>query len=91
MVLGRRRVQRRPFFLPVGNQLVEGPGLHDRTGQDMGADLDTLLQDDDREIDIILLTELLQPDRGRETGWPGADRDDIIFHRFARLIAQGPR
>ena len=85
------RCRRGSSVAPIGNELVEGARLEDVAREDVRADLGALLDDAHAEILALLHRELLQPDRGRETGWPGADRDDIIFHRFARLIAQGPR
>ena len=61
-------------------QLVERGRIDHRAGQDMRADLGTLLHHDDGEIGI----ELLQPDRGRQAGRPGADDHDVEFHGFAR-------
>src|SRR6185312_3794469 len=52
----------------------------DRAGENMRADLASLLHHDDVEVRI----ELLQPDRGRQARGPGADDDDVEFHGFAR-------
>ena len=46
----------------------------------MRADLGALLQHHDGDAPAI---ELLQPDRGGEAGRPGADDDDVEFHRLA--------
>ena len=48
----------------------------------MGADLRALFEHRDIDLVIMLQAELLEPDRRRQTGRPGADDDDVIFHRF---------
>ncbi len=45
----------------------------------MRADLGALLDHDDG----LVRRELLQPDRGGKAGRPGADDDDVEFHRLA--------
>ena len=65
---------------PVRDQLVERDRIDHRAGQNMRADLGALLHHDDVEIGI----ELLQPDRRRQAGRPGADDHDVEFHGFAR-------
>ena len=46
----------------------------------MGADLGALLHHDDGGVG----RDLLEPDRGGKAGRPGADDDDVEFHRLAR-------
>ena len=82
LVLGRRRQQRRPAVLPVGEQLGERPRLEHRAGKNMGADLRALLDDADIDFAAGVGGHLLEPDRRRQAGRAGADDDDIIFHRF---------
>jgi hypothetical protein len=47
----------------------------------MGADFRALFHDDDGKLGI----DLLQPDRRRQTRRTGADDDNVIIHRLARL------
>ena len=44
----------------------------------MGADLGALLDHNDGYV----RRELLEPDRGGKAGGPGADNDDVEFHRL---------
>ena len=54
-------------------------GSIDGAGQDMRADLGAFLDDDDGNF----RRDLLEPYRGGKAGRPGADDDDIEFHRLA--------
>ena len=38
-ILGHWRLQRRALGFPVGDQFVQGPGIDDRAGEDVRADL----------------------------------------------------
>src|SRR3546814_457984 len=82
-VLRHRRAERRAPLLPVGNELVQGPRLQHRAGQDVGADLGALLQDADGDLPAGFRRKLLQPDRGGQARGPGADDHDVVFHGFA--------
>ncbi len=83
-VLGRRGVERRTAFPPVRDQLVKRTRLDHRTGQDVRADLRTLLDQADGSVG----RKLFQPDRGRESGRTAADHDHVEFHRLAQLTHQ---
>ena len=73
---------RRAHRLPVGQQLVERPGLQHRARQDMRTDLGAFFDDADAEIDVAVGAQLLEPNRRRQPGWAGADDYDIVFHRL---------
>ena len=60
--------------------MFERDRIDHRAGQNMGADLGALLDDDDGGV----RRELLQADRGGEARRPGADNHDVEFHRLAR-------
>jgi hypothetical protein len=68
-----------PCFLPVGNQFVQGARIHDRAGEDVGADFGAFLDQADVDFGI----DLLEADRGGKSGRAAADDDDIEFHGFA--------
>ncbi|MEJ0043884.1 MAG: hypothetical protein WDM81_17470 [Rhizomicrobium sp.] len=78
-VVGHRRVDRRAFRLPVGNELVDADGIDHRARKDMRPDLGTLLQKADGDLRI----DLLQPDRRAQPRRPAADDHDVVFHAFA--------
>ena len=59
--------------LPVGDQFVQRARVHHRAGQDVGADFGTLLD----QADIDPGIELLETDRGGESGRTAADDDDV--------------
>ncbi len=82
IVVDRRRVEGRSLLPPVGDQLIEGNGLEDRAGEDMGADLGSLLDDADRGLAPRGGGELLQADRRRQAGGAAADDHHVIAHRF---------
>jgi hypothetical protein len=79
-VLAHRDVQRRAFRFPVGEKLVQRARIHDRAGEDVRADLRALL---DQADGFRVGGELLEPDRGGETGGAAADDDHVVLHRFA--------
>lgn len=55
---------------PVGEELLDGVGLDDSTGQDVGAELAGLLEEQDAEVLISgFVRELFEADGGRETCW----------------------
>ena len=82
IVVDRRRIEGCPLLLPVGDQLIEGDGLEDRAGEDMGADLGSLLDDADRGLAPRGGGELLQADRRRQARGAAADDHHVIAHRF---------
>ena len=65
---------------PFRQQAVEPDRIDHRAGEDVRADLRTLLDDDDRDVG----RNLLEPDRRGEAGRPGPDDDDVEFHGLAR-------
>ena len=67
------------LFLPVGNEFIEGDGVHHGARKNMGADFRAFFQHANRDIG----GELFQADGGGEARRAGANDDDIIFHRFA--------
>ncbi len=67
----------------VRQQLLEGYGVEQGAGEQMGADFRSLLQQTDREIGIVLL----QGDGGTEPCRAATDDDDIKFHCFAFHLA----
>src|SRR5690606_25306688 len=82
-VFGNGRVQRCAFFLPVGDQFVQGDGVHDRAGKDVGADFRAFFQHANTDVAIVVRRQLLQAYRTGKPGRTAADDDDIIFHGFA--------
>ena len=64
-------------------QLIDGARIHDRAGQDVGADLRAFF--DNAHVDVLAAGagKLLQANRGRESRRPRADDDNVVFHRFA--------
>ncbi len=70
-------------LLPVREKLVEGVGLDDGTRENVVAHLGTLFEDDDADLLAALLGELLDLNRGAETGRTATDDDDIDFIRDA--------
>ena len=87
LVPGDGRVQGRALVLPVGNQLVERPRLHDRAREDMRADFRPLLDHADRDLPARLQGQLTQPDRRGETGRPRAHDDHVELHALALNVA----
>ena len=84
MVVGDRRLERMVGLVaPAGQQPVDADRIDHRAGQDMRADLGALFQHDDGKLGI----DLLQPDRGGETGRPGADDHHVELHAFAFDLA----
>jgi hypothetical protein len=71
--------QRCALRLPVGHQFVQGARIHDRAGEDVGADFGAFLDQADAQLGI----DLLEPDRGGKSGRTPAHDDDIEFHGFA--------
>src|ERR1700751_760219 len=81
--LGRRSDKRRALFAPVGDQFIERTRFEHSTRQNVRADLGAFLDDADSELAFGRSGELLQTDRCREAGGPGAYHDDIVFHPLA--------
>jgi hypothetical protein len=69
-IFGDLRGERRALVPPIGEQLVEADRIDHGAGEDVTADLRTLLQDDDRNLLPLLAGELLQPDRSSQPGPP---------------------
>jgi hypothetical protein len=78
-VLTHCRSERRALFLPVRNELRQRARVHDRAGEDMGADLGAFLEHADRAFG----GQLLEPDGGGQSRGPTAHDDDVVLHRFA--------
>ena len=83
MVLLGRSVERRALFLPVRDQFVQRTRLQHRAGQDMRAHFRALFDDADGDFLAGFLFQLLQADRGGQTGRARAHDHHIIFHAFA--------
>ena len=87
MIRRHRRLERMVAFgAPIGQQAVDADRVDDGTGQDMGADLAALFQNDDRQFGI----ELLEPDGCSEPCGAGADDHDVKLHAFAFDLAHPP-
>jgi hypothetical protein len=82
-ILGHRGRERRAARLPVGEELVERPRVDDGAGQDVRADLRTLLEDAHRHLARACSRKLLEPDRRGEAGGSATDDHDVVIHRFA--------
>ena len=80
---GHRAVQRGAFVLPVRDQLVQRPGVEDRAGEDMRADLGALFQNADADLPAGLGAQLAQADRRGQTCRSGADDHHVVFHRLS--------
>src|SRR6185437_4752721 len=87
LVLAGGHADRRRSVAPARQQRIQRLRLDHRAGQDLRADRRGLL--DDAHADVRL--ELLQADRERQTGWAGADHDDVVFHGFAFAHGGLPR
>jgi hypothetical protein len=83
VVLDHRHGERAAKLPPVRKQLVDGAGIDDRPGQDVGADLGAFFQYADAELASGLGGELLEADAGGEAGRTGADDHHVIGHRLA--------
>ena len=88
-VLGDRRLQRGPAFLPVGEQLVQRLRIDHGTGQDMSTDLGRLLQHRDGDVLAVLFRPLLQADGRGQAGGAATDDDDVILHDLALDPGEG--
>ncbi len=78
LVFARRRVQRRAFFFPVGDQLVQRPRLQHRAGQDMRPHFRAFFDDADGNLRI----QLTDADGGGQARRPRAYDHHIEFHGF---------
>ena len=79
-VVGRWRVEWRAFLLPIRDQLVQGARFEAGTGQNMRADFAALFHQTDRGIG----GQLLQADRGGETGGAPAHDHHVELHCLPR-------
>ena len=79
-VLRHRHADRRRILAPArAAARSSGSRLDHRAGQDLRADRRGLLDHADADVGL----ELLQADRERQPGRPGADGDDVVFHDVA--------
>ena len=79
IVVPDRHVQRRAFFLPVGDQRIETGRIQHRARKDMRANFGTLFQHDHVQVRI----QLFQANGRRQPRRAGTDDHNVIFHRFA--------
>ena len=79
-VLGDRGGEGRAFFLPVGEQLVQRPGLKHSARQNMCADLGALLDHANCDFLRFFSGELHDTASGCEPRGPGTDNHDVEFH-----------
>ena len=86
LVASHRLVERRAERLPVGDQLGEGLGVHDRAREDMGARLGAFFEHDDRQLGAFFSGELLQADGRREPAGAAAHHDHVVVHRFSGAV-----
>jgi hypothetical protein len=63
----------------IREQPVETDRIDHGSGKNMGADLGPFFHHHDAEIGV----ELLEADRRRKPGRPGADHHNVEFHRLA--------
>ena len=70
------------LVLPIGDQLIERPGIKHRAGQNMGAYFRAFLDHADGNLPARLKRALLKTDRRREPRRAGANDDDVELHRF---------
>ncbi|ABA50132.1 hypothetical protein BURPS1710b_1868 [Burkholderia pseudomallei 1710b] len=85
-VLGDVDVERRPLFLPVGEQFGDRARVHHGARQDVRADLRALFEHAHADFRTFLGGELLEPDGRRQACGAAADDHDVVFHRFARAV-----
>ncbi len=74
-----RHVQRRAFFLPVGEEFVERARLEDRARQQMGPDLGAFFDD----TDFQFRTFLLETAGGRQARGARAHDEYVVLHDVA--------
>jgi hypothetical protein len=82
-VLGDGLVQRGAARLPVREELRERHRIDHRAGEDVRADLRSLLDHAHGELAARGRRQLLQPDRRGEARGAGAHDHDVVLHRFA--------
>ena len=82
-VLRYRTRQRRAFFFPVGNQLIQRNRINDRPRQRMRARLRTLLHHANADFAPVFFGKLLEFDGGGQTRRACADNHDIVLHTVA--------
>ncbi|SAL76412.1 hypothetical protein AWB68_04978 [Caballeronia choica] len=85
-VLGHFDVERRAFFLPVGDQFIQAARVHDGARENVGADLGAFFQHAHADLDAFFLCKLLEPDGRRQSGGAAADDHDVVFHRLAGTV-----
>ncbi|MDT4856373.1 hypothetical protein FQZ97_907610 [compost metagenome] len=83
LVLRDGHVQRRAFFLPVGDEFGQRQRVHDGAGQDVRTQFRALFKHADADFLILLSGQLLKTDCGGQAGGSTADHDHVIFHRLA--------
>ena len=70
---------------PVGEELLDGVGLDDSAGQDVGAELAGFLEEQDAEVLISgFVGELFEADGGRETCWTCSAENILVRQTRAR-------
>src|ERR1700756_2692794 len=52
----------------------------------MRTDLGPLLEHANADLDAFFLRQLLEPDRGRQTGRAAAHDHDVVFHQLALTV-----
>ncbi len=86
VVAGDGLVQRGAALFPVGEEFGDGPGVHDRAREDVGAGLGAFLQHADIALATLFGGELLQADGGGQAGRAAAHNDHVVFHCFTRAV-----
>ena len=87
-LIGRHRIgKRRAAFSPVGKEFVEGSGFHNRTRQNVCADLGAFLHQTHRHFPPGLLCQLHEPASCCESRRASADDHHIKFHGFSCHVA----
>ena len=74
-----RHVQRRAFFLPVGDQRIQPARVQYRAGQNMRAHFGPFFQNHNVQVGV----QLFQTDGRRQASRTGPNDHHVVFHRFA--------
>ena len=82
-VFADRRIERRVFFFPVGNQFIQRDRVHHRAGEDVRTDFRAFFEHADTDFAVLFRSQLFQTNCRTEAGRTGTDDDDVIFHGFA--------